>query len=53
MKNEEMEKTIEIVIWRCQVTAVKNLPKGWKYHITNEPAAIGQNELLSEEKVIG
>ena len=45
-----MNKTIEIVIWRCQVTAVKHLPKGWKYHIINEPDAIRLSELLCEEE---
>jgi len=48
MKN----KTIEIEVWRCQITAVKNLPKGWKYHVTFLPEGIGLNELMGEEEVI-
>lgn len=45
-------KTIEIELWRGQITAVKNLPKGWGYQVFEKPDELGLKELMCEEEVI-
>ena len=34
--NERLEKTIEIEVYRGCVSGVKNIPKGWNYHINDK-----------------